>query len=116
MSASGNLRCSHEKRALLPGGPTNSFPILTEFMSKWVLTAEARKDAGGKRSMEVADMTKPKTSEMNQNLQTAEELKGLATLLQKETGRWSRRVILEEAAIKLQKLELELKELERRAS
>ncbi|MBN8542044.1 MAG: hypothetical protein J0L82_16750 [Deltaproteobacteria bacterium] len=84
-------------------------------MPNWVLPAEARKDAGGKRSMEVADMAKPKTSEMNEN-KTAEELKGLAKLLQKETDRWSRRVILEEAAIKLQKLELELKELERRAS
>lgn len=66
--------------------------------------------------MEVAKMTKPKTSELSENMQTAEELKGLAKLLQKETDRWSRRVILEEAAIKLQKLELELKELERRAS
>ncbi len=69
--------------------------------------------------MEVADMTKPKTlkqtSELKEN-KTAEELKGLVKLLQKETDRWSRRVILEEAAIRLQKLELELKELERRAS
>ena len=89
-------------------------------MAIGVLPAEARKDAGGKRSMEVADMTKPKVlkqaSELIDNLQTAEELKGLAKLLQKETDRWSRRVILEEAAIRLQRLERELKELERRAS
>jgi hypothetical protein len=69
--------------------------------------------------MEVADMTKPMTlkraSELKEN-KTAEELKGLVKLLQKETDRWSRRVILEEAAIRLRKLELELKELERRAS
>ncbi len=64
----------------------------------------------------MANMTKPKTSEARTQTQTAEELKGLAMLLQKETDRWSRRVILEEAALMLQELEKELKEFERRAS
>lgn len=49
-------------------------------------------------------------------LKQAAELKGLAQLLQKETDRYSRRVILEEAALKLQRLEQELKGLSRRAS